>query len=127
MPTADLGRGITLRAAAEGVQSGRMMDAPARRRAGVTNLLSRVVPAPESRPRRRIVTSHPRRGARARRLLRPAAFLLAALALAGGPLASGRAAEDKDLPADLALVPPDGGLFLTLRAGDLAGGKVGKE
>jgi hypothetical protein len=73
------------------------------------------------------VTRIPRPGGLSRRLLRPAAFLLAALALAGGPPTPGRAAEAKALPADLALVPADGAVFITIRAGDLANGKAGKE
>jgi hypothetical protein len=69
------------------------------------------------------VTSARGPGALARRLLQ-AAGLLAALVLAGGLPAPGGA--DEALPADLALVPSDGGLFLTLGVGHLAAGKTGQ-
>ena len=53
--------------------------------------------------------------------------LLALLVLLGGPSAISCAADEKGLPSDLAQVPPDGGFFMTIRAGDLAASKAGKE
>jgi hypothetical protein len=55
----------------------------------------------------------------------PAGLVLAGLLLVAAP-SPGRAADAKELPSDLALVPPDASGFTTVRVADLAGSKAGK-
>jgi hypothetical protein len=53
--------------------------------------------------------------------------LMIALVQLGEPAGICGAAEEKALPSDLAVVPSDGPIFITIRIGDLMSSKLGKE